>query len=331
MTSTTSTPSAGKTKVAIIGSGNIGTDLMIKVLRGAKHLEMGAMVGIDPDSDGLARAKRMGVQTTHDGVDGLMALPDFDDIDIVFDATSAKAHEANAAKLGPLGKRLIDLTPAAIGPYVIPAVNLEDHLDAPNVNMVTCGGQATIPMVAAVSRVVPVAYAEIVASIASKSAGPGTRANIDEFTETTSAAITQVGGAHRGKAIIILNPAEPPLMMRDTVFALVNAADESTHEQIVASVEKMVGDVAAYVPGYRLKQKVQISPIPDDQPVHTLLESGVDRPTHQVSVFLEVEGAAHYLPAYAGNLDIMTSAAVQMAERIAANPAASTSAEEALA
>jgi acetaldehyde dehydrogenase len=331
MTSTTSTPSAGKTKVAIIGSGNIGTDLMIKVLRGAKHLEMGAMVGIDPDSDGLARAKRMGVQTTHDGVDGLMALPDFDDIDIVFDATSAKAHEANAAKLGPLGKRLIDLTPAAIGPYVIPAVNLEDHLDAPNVNMVTCGGQATIPMVAAVSRVVPVAYAEIVASIASKSAGPGTRANIDEFTETTSAAITQVGGAHRGKAIIILNPAEPPLMMRDTVFALVNAPDESTHEQIVASVEKMVGDVAAYVPGYRLKQKVQISPIPDDQPVHTLLESGVDRPTHQVSVFLEVEGAAHYLPAYAGNLDIMTSAAVQMAERIAANPAASTSAEEALA
>jgi acetaldehyde dehydrogenase len=320
-----------RTKVAIIGSGNIGTDLMIKVLRGAKHLEMGAMVGIDPDSDGLARARRMGVQTTHDGVDGLMALPDFDDIDIIFDATSAKAHEANAAKLGPLGKRLIDLTPAAVGPYVIPAVNLEDHLDAPNVNMVTCGGQATIPMVAAVSRVVPVAYAEIVASIASKSAGPGTRANIDEFTETTSAAITQVGGAHRGKAIIILNPAEPPLMMRDTVFALVNAPDESTHEQIVASVEKMVGDVAAYVPGYRLKQKVQISPIPDDQPVHTLLESGVDRPTHQVSVFLEVEGAAHYLPAYAGNLDIMTSAAVQMAERIAANPAASTSAEEALA
>jgi len=326
----TSTTSAGRTKVAIIGSGNIGTDLMIKVLRGAKHLEMGAMVGIDPDSDGLARAKRMGVQTTHDGVDGLMALPNFDDIDIIFDATSAKAHEANAAKLGPLGKRLIDLTPAAIGPYVIPAVNLEDHLDAPNVNMVTCGGQATIPVVAAVSRVVPVAYAEIVASIASKSAGPGTRANIDEFTETTSAAITQVGGAQRGKAIIILNPAEPPLMMRDTVFALVNAPDESTHEQIVASVEKMVADVAAYVPGYRLKQKVQISPIPDDQPVHTLLETGADRPTHQVSVFLEVEGAAHYLPAYAGNLDIMTSAAVQMAERIAATAAAST-AEEALA
>jgi acetaldehyde dehydrogenase len=322
-----------RTKVAIIGSGNIGTDLMIKVLRGAKHLEMGAMVGIDPDSDGLARAKRMGVQTTHEGVDGLMALPDFDDIGIVFDATSAKAHEANAAKLAPWGKRLIDLTPAAIGPYVIPAVNLDDHLHAPNVNMVTCGGQATIPVVAAVSRVVPVAYAEIVASIASRSAGPGTRANIDEFTETTSAAITQVGGARRGKAIIILNPAEPPLLMRDTVFALVNAPDPDTHDQIVVSVEKMVADVAAYVPGYRLKQQVQITPIPDDQPVHTLLEDGADRPTHQVSVFLEVEGAAHYLPAYAGNLDIMTSAALQMAERIAAGPAAttatSTTAEEA--
>lgn len=319
-----------KTKVAIIGSGNIGTDLMIKVLRSAKHLEMGAMVGIDPDSDGLARAKRMGVQTTHEGVDGLMALPDFDDIDIIFDATSAKAHEANAAKLAPFGKRLIDLTPAAIGPYVIPAVNIEDHLDAENVNMVTCGGQATIPVVAAVARVVPVTYAEIVASIASLSAGPGTRANIDEFTETTSAAITQVGGAQRGKAIIILNPADPPLMMRDTVFALVNAPDESTHQQIVDSVEKMVADVAAYVPGYRLKQKVQISPIPDDQPVHTLLDEGAQRPTHQVSVFLEVEGAAHYLPAYAGNLDIMTSAALQMAERIAANTAAS-GAQEALA
>ena len=318
-----------KTKVAIIGSGNIGTDLMIKVLRNAKHLEMGAMVGIDPDSDGLARAKRMGVQTTHEGVDGLIALPDFDDIAIVFDATSAKAHEANAAKLAPLGKRLIDLTPAAIGPYVIPAVNIDDHLDAPNVNMVTCGGQATIPVVAAIARVVPVPYAEIVASIASKSAGPGTRANTDEFTETTSAAITQVGGAKRGKAIIILNPAEPPLMMRDTVFALVKANDESIHEEIVASVEKMVADVAAYVPGYRLKQRVQISVIPDDQPVHTLLEAGTERPTHQVSVFLEVEGAAHYLPTYAGNLDIMTSAAVQMAERIAAAATSTATAQEA--
>jgi acetaldehyde dehydrogenase len=307
-----------KTKVAVIGSGNIGTDLMIKVLRLSQHLEMGAMVGIDPASDGLARAARLGVATTADGVEGLVALDGFDDIEIVFDATSAKAHEANAARLAPLGKRLIDLTPAAIGPYVVPAVNIDEHLDAPNVNMVTCGGQATIPIVAAVSRVAPVAYAEIVASIASKSAGPGTRANIDEFTETTSHAIETVGGAERGKAVIILNPAEPPLIMRDTVFCLVAAAEESTRDEIRASIEKMVGDVAAYVPGYRLKQQVQITEIPGDQPVHTLLAAGSTTvPTHQVSVFLEVEGAAHYLPSYAGNLDIMTSAAVQMAERIA--------------
>ncbi|EOM77709.1 acetaldehyde dehydrogenase (acetylating) [Rhodococcus rhodnii] len=303
-------------KVAIIGSGNIGTDLMIKVLRNSEHLEMGAMVGIDPESDGLARAARLGVPTTHEGVDGLVALPNFDEIEIVFDATSAKAHIANNDRLAPLGKRMIDLTPAAIGPYVVPAVNGEDHLDAPNVNMVTCGGQATIPMVAAVSRVAPVAYAEIVASIASKSAGPGTRANIDEFTETTSEAIVSVGGARRGKAVIILNPAEPPLVMRDTVFCLVDAPDPSTHDEIRRSVEKMVGDVSAYVPGYRLKQQVQIAEIPADQPVETLLDGGT-RPTHQVSVFLEVEGAAHYLPAYAGNLDIMTSAGLQIAERIA--------------
>ncbi|MBO0842626.1 MAG: acetaldehyde dehydrogenase (acetylating) [Nocardioides sp.] len=315
-----------KTKVAIIGSGNIGTDLMIKVMRTSQHLEMGAMVGIDPESDGLARARRFGFQATHEGVEGLINLPDFDEIDIVFDATSAKAHEYNASKLAPLGKRLIDLTPAAIGPYVIPAVNLDEHIDAPNVNMVTCGGQATIPIVAAISRVVPVAYGEIVASIASKSAGPGTRANIDEFTETTSAAIEQVGGARRGKAIIILNPAEPPLMMRDTVFALVDGGSQSLEEltaSITESVEKMVGDVSAYVPGYRLKQKVQVQEIPADQPVETLLAEGTARPTHQVSVFLEVEGAAHYLPAYAGNLDIMTSAALQMAERIAAAKEAS--------
>lgn len=310
-----------RTKVAIIGSGNIGTDLMIKVLRGAKHLEMGAMVGIDPDSDGLARAARLGVPVTHEGVDGLIAMPGFGEIDIVFDATSAKAHEANAARLAPFGKRLIDLTPAAIGPYVVPAVNLDEHLGAPNVNMVTCGGQATIPVVAAVSRVVPVEYAEIVASIASKSAGPGTRANIDEFTETTSAAIERVGGARRGKAIIILNPAEPPLMMRDTVFCLVTAPDPAAQEEIRRSVTKMAADVAAYVPGYRLKQQVQITEIPEDQPVGTLLADGGTRPTHQVSVFLEVEGAAHYLPAYAGNLDIMTSAALQVAERIAAGKA----------
>jgi acetaldehyde dehydrogenase len=306
-----------KTKVAIIGSGNIGTDLMIKVMRTAQHLEMGAMVGIDPESDGLARARRFGFATTHEGVEGLIRLPEFDQIEIVFDATSAKAHIANAERLQPLGKRLIDLTPAAIGPYVVPAVNLEEHLDAPNLNMVTCGGQATIPIVAAISRVVPVEYAEIVASIASKSAGPGTRANIDEFTETTSAAIVQVGGARRGKAIIILNPAEPPLIMRDTVFALVAATDPGVHDEIRASIEKMVADVAAYVPGYRLKQQVQINEIPADQPVETLLCCDTGRPTHQVSVFLEVEGAAHYLPAYAGNLDIMTSAGLQVAEPLA--------------
>jgi acetaldehyde dehydrogenase len=305
-----------KTKVAIIGSGNIGTDLMIKVMRTSQHLEMAAMVGIDPHSDGLARADRLGIATTAAGVDGLIALDGFDQIDIVFDATSAKAHQHNAGRLQPLGKRMIDLTPAAIGPYVVPAVNLTDHLDAPNVNMVTCGGQATIPVVAAVSRVVPVAYAEIVASIGSKSAGPGTRANIDEFTETTSAAIVEVGGARRGKAIIILNPAEPPLIMRDTVFCLVDAPDPAVHDEIRTSVEKMVADVAAYVPGYRLKQQVQLSAIPADQPVETLTDG--TRPTHQVSVFLEVEGAAHYLPAYAGNLDIMTSAGLQVAERIAA-------------
>ncbi|MEV7284972.1 acetaldehyde dehydrogenase (acetylating) [Streptomyces sp. NPDC093252] len=307
-----------RTKVAIIGSGNIGTDLMIKVLRHSRHLEMGAMVGIDPASDGLARAARMKVPLTHEGVEGLLAMPGAADIGIVFDATSAKAHAAHHARLAPLGKRLIDLTPAAVGPFVVPAVNLDDHLDAPNVNMVTCGGQATLPIVAAVSRVVPVAYAEIVASISSRSAGPGTRANIDEFTETTSHALRVVGGAERGKAVIILNPAEPPLIMRDTVFCLVTADDPGVRERIRASVAKAVDEVAAYVPGYRLKQAVQIDPVPPGEPVHTLLAPGATtRPTHRVSVFLEVEGAAHYLPAYAGNLDIMTSAALRVAERIA--------------
>jgi acetaldehyde dehydrogenase len=316
------TQNSKKTKVAIIGSGNIGTDLMIKIMRNARHLQMGVMAGIDPASDGLARAARLGFETTHEGVDGLLASPQIDEIDIVFDATSAGAHRHNYDKLRPLGIRMVDLTPAAIGPYVIPAVNLEEHLDAPNVNMVTCGGQATIPIVAAISRVVPVAYGEIVASIASKSAGPGTRANIDEFTETTSRAIVEVGGAHRGKAVIILNPAEPPLMMRDTVFALVALPAEDTEtagHQVADSVKKMVAEVAAYVPGYQLVQEVQISPIPSEQPVHTLLADGEEiTPTHRVSVFLEVEGAGMYLPAYAGNLDIMTSAGVQMAEQIAA-------------
>jgi acetaldehyde dehydrogenase len=305
-----------RTKVAIIGSGNIGTDLMIKVMRLSDTLEVGAMVGIDASSDGLARANRLGIPTTAHGVGGLIALPGFDEILVVFDATSAGAHRANAAALAPYGKRLVDLTPAAIGPFVVPAVNLETHLDADNVNMVTCGGQATIPVVAAVSRVTPVSYAEIVASIASRSAGPGTRANIDEFTETTSHAIQAVGGAQRGKAIIILNPAEPPLIMRDTVLALIGDPDPATHDAIRASVTAMIDEVATYVPGYRLKQEVQIMPVPDDQPLHTL--AGSEPVTHQVSVFLEVEGAAHYLPAYAGNLDIMTSAALRVGERIAA-------------
>ncbi|MCM4082411.1 acetaldehyde dehydrogenase (acetylating) [Paractinoplanes hotanensis] len=304
------------TKVAVIGSGNIGTDLMIKILRLSATLEIVAMVGIDPASDGLARAERLGVATTAEGVDGLIAMPGFDDIAIVFDATSAGAHVANAAKLTPYGKILIDLTPAALGPFVVPAVNLDLQAGVRNINMVTCGGQATIPIVAAVSRVAPVPYAEIVASIASKSAGPGTRANIDEFTETTAQAIEQVGGAGRGKALIVLNPAEPPLIMRDTVLCLVDAPEAGTREAIKASVEEMVKVVSGYVPGYRLKQQVQINPIPDDQPVHTLVGSAAA--THQVSVFLEVEGAAHYLPAYAGNLDIMTSAAIAAAERIAA-------------
>ncbi|WP_405093199.1 acetaldehyde dehydrogenase (acetylating) [Micromonospora sp. NBC_01392] len=304
-----------RAKVAIIGSGNIGTDLMIKVLRLSEHLEMSAMVGIDPASDGLARARRLGVPTTSDGVEGLLEMPDFDGIRIVFDATSAKSHQANAARLMPLGKRLIDLTPAAIGPFVVPAVNLAEHSDAPNVNMVTCGGQATIPIVAAVTRAAHTPYAEIVAAIASRSAGPGTRANIDEFTETTAHAIEIVGGVAHGKAMIVLNPAEPSMIMRDTVYCLVDAPHPGQHNDIVASIESMVAEVAAYVPGYRLKQRVQIAQVPSDQPVHTL--TGGVPVTHQVSVFLEVEGAAHYLPRYAGNLDIMTSAALRVAEEIA--------------
>jgi acetaldehyde dehydrogenase len=301
-----------KLKVAIIGSGNIGTDLMIKILRHGQRLEMGAMVGIDAASDGLARAARLNVATTHEGVEGLTRMPIFADIDIVFDATSAGAHIKNDAFLRGLkpGIRLVDLTPAAIGPYCIPVVNGQTHLDAPNVNMVTCGGQATIPMVAAVSRVAKVHYGEIVASISSKSAGPGTRANIDEFTETTSKAIEVVGGAAKGKAIIVLNPAEPPLMMRDTVYTFSDFADE---DAIAESVERMAADVKAYVPGYRLKQRVQFDRI--EQP---LLIPGVGRMAGlKTSIFIEVEGAAHYLPAYAGNLDIMTSAALRTAESMA--------------
>jgi len=303
-----------KLKAAIIGSGNIGTDLMIKILRNGRHLDIAAMVGIDPASDGLARAARLGVATTHEGAEGLICLPVFDDIDFVFDATSAGAHVKNDALLRKLkpGLRMIDLTPAAIGPYCVPVVNLDAHLDAPNVNMVTCGGQATIPIVAAVSRVAKVHYAEIVASISSKSAGPGTRANIDEFTETTSKAIEVVGGAAKGKAIIVLNPAEPPVMMRDTVYTLSELADR---EKVEASIEAMVRAVHAYVPGYRLKQAVQFDEIPVSAPLNV---PGLGRFSGlKTSVFIEVEGAAHYLPAYAGNLDIMTSAALATAERMA--------------
>ncbi|USP47094.1 acetaldehyde dehydrogenase (acetylating) [Alcaligenes faecalis] len=298
--------------VAIIGSGNIGTDLMIKVMRQSKHLKMGAMVGIDPASDGLARAARLGVPTTHEGLDGLLKLPNFKDIRIVFDATSAGAHARHNAVLQEHGIQVIDLTPAAIGPYTIPVVNLDDNLDAPNINMVTCGGQATVPIIAAVSQVTPVHYAEIIASISSKSAGPGTRANIDEFTETTSKAMQVVGGATVGKAIIVLNPAEPPLLMRDTIYTLSDPGQEAEIEQ---SIQRMADKVQAYVPGYRLKQKVQFDVIPEDKPINV---PGLGwRSGLKTSVFIEVEGAAHYLPAYAGNLDIMTSAALACAERLA--------------
>ncbi|MFH8217756.1 acetaldehyde dehydrogenase (acetylating) [Streptomyces sp. NPDC018057] len=307
------------TKVAVIGSGNIGTDLMIKVLRLSETLEIAAMVGIDPASDGLARAGRLKVATTHRGVDGLVELDEFADVAIVFDATSAGAHRRHDEVLRARGRTVVDLTPAALGPYVVPPVNGDTHLDAANVNMVTCGGQATIPVVAAVASVTPVHYGEIVASISSRSAGPGTRANIDEFTETTSSAIEQVGGAARGKAIIVLNPAEPPLIMRDTVHCLVGDCDDAA---VTASVEEMVARVQTYVPGYRLKQKVQFDRVADDDPLRSLLPPD-SRPGDgaKVSVFLEVEGAAHYLPAYAGNLDIMTSAALRTAERMAAHRA----------
>lgn len=299
--------------VAIIGSGNIGTDLMIKIKRRSPALEVAAMVGVDPASDGLARATRMGVATTHEGIEGLQRLAVWPDIRIIFDATSAQAHAAHSEVAEKAGKRMIDLTPAAIGPYVIPVVNGDLKLDKTNINMVTCGGQATIPIVAAVASVSTVHYAEIVASIASKSAGPGTRANIDEFTETTSRAIEQVGGAARGKAIIILNPAEPPMIMRDTVFTLSSGADETMIER---AVNDMVAKVQTYVKGYRLKQKVQFERFGDNEPVTI---PGLGRFSGiKTSVFLEVEGAADYLPAYAGNLDIMTSSALAMAERIAA-------------
>ncbi|MFK7732516.1 MAG: acetaldehyde dehydrogenase (acetylating) [Pseudomonadales bacterium] len=301
-----------KVKCAIIGTGNIGTDLMVKIVQTSKVLELAAFVGIDPESDGLARAKDMGIPGTSEGLDGLLSMQDFDDIKLVFDATSASAHHHHHDVLSKHGKQLVDLTPAAIGPYTVPVVNMDEHLDEQNVNMVTCGGQATIPIVHAVSRVAKVHYAEIVASVSSRSAGPGTRANIDEFTQTTARAIESVGGAQLGKAIIILNPAEPPMIMRDTIFTLSERADEAA---IARSVADMVADVQSYVPGYRLKQQVQFEHFDDNNKLH--IPGFGDFSGTKSSVFLEVEGAAHYLPAYAGNLDIMTSAALGTAERLA--------------
>jgi acetaldehyde dehydrogenase len=301
-----------KVKAAIIGSGNIGTDLMMKMLKYPQNMELAAVVGIDPDSEGLAMARERGVATTDEGIEGLQKLGCYKDIGIAFDATSAYAHEGHDKALQADGIRVVDLTPAAIGPYTIPPVNMEANLDAANVNMVTCGGQATIPMVAAVSQVAKVHYAEIVASVSSRSAGPGTRANIDEFTRTTAGAIEAVGGATKGKAIIILNPAEPPMIMRDTVFTLSEGADE---DAIRASVEAMVAKVQEYVPGYRLKQQVQFERFGDNNP---LTIPGMGQFTGiKTMILLEVEGAGDYLPPYSGNLDIMTAAAKATGELIA--------------
>lgn len=285
-----------KVKVGIIGSGNIGSDLMVKLMK-SEVLELTTMIGIDPTSRGMQHAKKIGLKVIDNGIDGLKENPEL--VDILFDATSAKAHYYNYEVAKKLGKQMIDLTPAAIGPFVVPTVNLTEHLDADNVNMITCGGQATIPIIHAINQVAPVEYGEIVATIASKSAGPGTRANIDEFTQTTAKGIERIGGAKKGKAIIILNPAEPPIIMRNTVYALVDekAMDE---EKIAKSVIEMVEKVNSYVPGYRLRTE----PIFDG---------------NKVTVFLEVEGAGHYLPTYAGNLDIMTAAAVKVAEEFAKN------------
>ncbi|WP_102348998.1 acetaldehyde dehydrogenase (acetylating) [Bacillus sp. Marseille-P3661] len=280
-----------KVKVAILGSGNIGTDLMIKLGR-SEVLELTTVIGIDPESDGLRRARELGYVAIDNGIDGFIERAEL--ADIVFDATSAYAHPENARKLKEAGKQVLDLTPAAIGPFVSPPANIQEHLDADNINLITCGGQATIPMVHAVNRVQAVEYAEIVATISSKSAGPGTRANIDEFTQTTARGIERVGGAKRGKAIIILNPAEPPIMMRDTIHILLEDTNVD-EEAIIQSVREMEKDVQSYVPGYRLRQ----DPIFDD---------------NRVTLLIEVEGAGDYLPKYSGNLDIMTAAAVKVAE-----------------
>ncbi|MET9534488.1 MULTISPECIES: acetaldehyde dehydrogenase (acetylating) [unclassified Streptomyces] len=290
-----------KATAAIVGSGNIGTDLLHKLLR-SPYIEPRWMIGVDPASEGLARARAAGIEASPDGVGPLL---DGDERpDLVFEATSAAVHRANAPRYAELGIRAIDLTPAAVGPAVVPPANLRAHLDQPNVNMITCGGQATIPMVYAVSRIVPVRYAEIVASVSSVSAGPGTRANIDEFTRTTARGIEDIGGAERGKAIIILNPADPPVIMRDTVFCAI--PEDADRDAIALSVKQVAEDVASYVPGYRLRSEPQFDdPTPES--------GGMAR----VAVFLEVEGAGDYLPPYAGNLDIMTAAATKVGEEFA--------------
>jgi acetaldehyde dehydrogenase len=292
--------------VAIVGSGNIGTDLTRKLL-GSDRLALVAVVGIDRDSDGLAKAREWGVETSANGVDWLMANVERLGVRIVYEATSARIHEANAARYAEAGLVAIDLTPAAVGPAVVPPINLSAHLDASNLNMITCGGQATIPIVAAVSRVTAVAYAEIVSTVASRSAGPGTRANIDEFTQTTARGLETIGGAGRGKAIIILNPAEPPILMRNTVYCTLDAASDSA--AVERSVRAMAAEVAEYVPGYRIKGVVF-----DDGPFTT----PTGRYPARVSVLLEVTGNGDYLPPYAGNLDIMTASAVRVGETIAA-------------
>ncbi|MDD3798887.1 MAG: acetaldehyde dehydrogenase (acetylating) [Novosphingobium sp.] len=302
-----------RVKAAIIGSGNIGTDLMMKMIKHPQNMELVAVVGIDPNSEGLAMAREHGIATTHEGIEGLKKMACYPEIGIAFDATSAYAHKVHDEALRADGIQVVDLTPAAIGPFTVPPVNMREHLDAPNVNMVTCGGQATIPMVAAVSRVArSVPYAEIVASVSSRSAGPGTRANIDEFTRTTANAIEKVGGATKGKAIIILNPAEPPMIMRDTVFTLSEGADE---EAIRQSVKDMVAEVQKYVPGYRLKQEVQFERYGDN---NKLKIPGMGEFTGiKTMIMLEVEGAGDYLPSYSGNLDIMTAAAKATGELLA--------------
>ncbi|MDC1008544.1 acetaldehyde dehydrogenase (acetylating) [Gammaproteobacteria bacterium] len=300
-----------KTNCAIIGSGNIGTDLMLKIANTSKSLNLIGVIGIDPESEGLAMASTMNMATSSTGLQGFMEMPEYSDTQIFFDATSAGAHQMHHDLISKDGKQMIDLTPAAIGPYCVPVVNLSEHLQAQNVNMVTCGGQATIPMVAAVNQVSSVRYAEIVASVSSKSAGPGTRANIDEFTQTTALGLEKVGGADKAKAIIVLNPAEPPLLMRNTVFTLCDPIDQ---DKVKESVESMVAKVQAYVPGYRLKQEVQFERFGSNNPC--AIPGYGEFEGLKASIFLEVEGAGHYLPKYAGNLDIMTSAAMGTAEEL---------------